>query len=60
MGIADKISNSSEDAKGSAKEAAGDATGNEQMQAEGKADQSKADLKQTGEKAKDAFNDATK
>ncbi|MGB3764301.1 MAG: CsbD family protein [Ornithinimicrobium sp.] len=60
MGIADKISNSSEDAKGNAKEAAGDATGNEQMQAEGKADQGKADMKQTGEKAKDAFNDATK
>ncbi len=59
MGIADKISNSSEDAKGNAKEAAGEATGNEQMQAEGKTDQGKADMKQTGEKAKDAFKDAT-
>ncbi|MGB3828128.1 MAG: CsbD family protein [Ornithinimicrobium sp.] len=60
MGIADKISNSSEEAKGNAKEAAGDATNNEQMQAEGKTDQGKADAKQTGEKVKDAWNDATK
>ncbi len=60
MGIADKISNSSEDAKGNAKEAVGDATDDEQMQAEGKTDQGKADMKQTGEKAKDAWNDATK
>ncbi len=60
MGIGDKISNKAEDAKGNAKEAAGDASNNEQMQAEGKTDQGKAGAKQGGEKAKDAWNDATK
>ena len=33
----------------------GDATGNEQLQAEGQADQSKSNLKQAGEKVKDVF-----
>ncbi|MGB3764099.1 MAG: CsbD family protein, partial [Ornithinimicrobium sp.] len=33
MGIGDKISNAAQDAKGKAKEATGDATDNEQMQA---------------------------
>ncbi len=41
--------------KGKAKEAAGDATDNEQMQAEGKADQVKGNVKQAGEKVKDIF-----
>ena len=57
MGIGDKIKNTAEDAKGNAKEAAGRVTGNERLEAEGKVDQSKADLKQAGEKAKDAFKD---
>lgn len=57
MGIGDKIKNAAEDAKGTAKEATGRATGNERLEAEGKVDQSKADLKQAGEKAKDAFKD---
>lgn len=60
MGIGDKISNASEEATGKGKEAAGDATGNEQMQAEGKTDQGKANAKQGGEKVKDAWKDATK
>ncbi|MEV8378520.1 CsbD family protein [Kribbella sp. NPDC056861] len=55
MGIGDKIKNAAEDAKGKVKEMTGDATDNEDLQAEGKADQSVADLKQAGEKAKDAF-----
>ena len=38
-----------------AKEAAGDATDNDKLQAEGRADQTKADLKQAGEDIKDAF-----
>jgi uncharacterized protein YjbJ (UPF0337 family) len=33
----------------------GDATGNEDLQAEGRGDQVKGDLKQAGEKIKDAF-----
>lgn len=56
MGIGDKISNAVDDAVGKAKEAAGKLTDNEKLEAEGKADQSVADVKQAGEKVKDAFN----
>ncbi|MFW5472040.1 CsbD family protein [Knoellia sp. CPCC 206450] len=55
MGIGDKIDNMSEDASGKAKEATGKATDNERLEAEGRTDQSKADIKQAGEKIKDAF-----
>jgi uncharacterized protein YjbJ (UPF0337 family) len=53
--VNDKIENKGEELKGRAKEAVGDATGNEQWQAEGKADQAKGSLKQAGEKIKDAI-----
>lgn len=59
MGLGDKIQNAAEQAKGKGKEAVGDATDNEQLQAEGRGDQVQADVKQTGEKVKDAWNDAT-
>ncbi|MET3950387.1 CsbD family protein [Arthrobacter sp. UYEF36] len=55
MGIGDKIQNAAEKAGGKGKEAAGNATGDDSLKAEGQADQSKADLKQAGEKVKDAF-----
>ena len=55
MGIGDKIDNQSEGLGGKAKEAVGGATGDEEMKTEGKSDQTKADLKQAGEKVKDAF-----
>ena len=55
MNDSDKLDNAADKAKGKAKEAVGDATDNEQWQAEGKADQTKSDLKQAGEKVKDAF-----
>jgi uncharacterized protein YjbJ (UPF0337 family) len=55
MGNDDKIANSAEKAMGKAKEGLGDATDNERLEAEGRADQTKADLKQAGEKVKDAF-----
>jgi uncharacterized protein YjbJ (UPF0337 family) len=55
MGTDDKIGNAAEDAKGKVKEGVGDATGNDRLKAEGKGDQVKADLKQAGEKVKDAF-----
>lgn len=55
MSDSDKLDNAADKAKGKAKEAVGDATDNEQWQAEGKVDQSKADVKQAGEKLKDAF-----
>ena len=54
MGNDDKIANKGEGALGKAKEKLGDATDNRDLQAEGKKDQSKADLKQAGEKVKDA------
>jgi uncharacterized protein YjbJ (UPF0337 family) len=40
---------------GKGKEAAGQATGDDRLEAEGRGDQVKADLKQAGEKVKDAF-----
>ncbi len=55
MSAADKIKNTAETAKGKVKEEAGKATGNESLEAEGHADQAKGDLKNAGEKAKDAF-----
>ncbi|MBB5956782.1 uncharacterized protein YjbJ (UPF0337 family) [Saccharothrix tamanrassetensis] len=55
MGADDKVSNKAEEMKGRAKEALGDATDNEQWQAEGKAEKAKGALKQAGEKVKDAF-----
>ncbi|MFI9449877.1 CsbD family protein [Amycolatopsis sp. WAC 01375] len=50
----DKAENKVEELKGKAKEAVGDATDNEQWQAEGKTEQGKANVKQAGEKIKDA------
>lgn len=55
MGLDDKIANATDKLAGKAKEATGDATDNADLQAEGQLDQSKADLKQAGEKVKDAF-----
>jgi uncharacterized protein YjbJ (UPF0337 family) len=55
MGNDDKIANKGEGMLGKAKEGLGNATDDKDLQAEGKADQSKADLKQAGEKVKDAF-----
>ena len=55
MGLDDKIDNAAEKLGGKGKEAAGEASGDESLKAEGKGDQVKADLKQAGEKVKDAF-----
>ncbi len=55
MGIDDKVDNKSEELAGKAKEGIGKATDDEQLEAEGKTDQSKSNLKQAGEKIKDAF-----
>ncbi|MFC6160517.1 CsbD family protein [Kribbella sp. NPDC058693] len=57
MGTDDKLQNAAEEAKGKLKEKAGDATDDRDLEAEGKADQTKANLKQAGEKVKDAFKD---
>lgn len=55
----DKISNKAEELKGKVKEGVGDATDNEQLQGEGKVDQAKGNLKQAGEKVKDAVKGVT-
>ena len=55
MGLDDKIGNKAEELKGSAKEGTGKATGDEQLEAEGKGDKAGANLKQAGEKIKDVF-----
>lgn len=57
MGMTDKAKNEAEIAKGKVKEGVGDATDNERMQAEGEADQASGNMKQAGEKVKDAFRD---
>ncbi|MFF5206079.1 CsbD family protein [Streptosporangium sp. NPDC000396] len=54
MGADDKISNKAEELKGKVKEGAGRATGDESLEAEGKDDQLKGNLKQAGEKVKDS------
>lgn len=55
MGIADKAKNAAQDVAGKAKEVIGDATNNDELKAEGKKDQTAADVKQAGENVKDAF-----
>jgi uncharacterized protein YjbJ (UPF0337 family) len=55
MSAEDKVKNTAETAKGKTKAGVGKATGNQSLEAEGHADQAKGDLKQAGEKIKDAF-----
>ncbi len=55
MSGSDKIENAAEGLKGKAKEAVGKATDNERLEAEGKAEQVKADVKKAAENVKDAF-----
>ncbi|HZD71874.1 MAG TPA: CsbD family protein [Actinomycetes bacterium] len=55
MGLDDKARNKAQELRGQAKERVGEATDDEELQAEGKTDQTKADVKQAGEKVKDAF-----
>lgn len=51
------IHNKAEELKGAAKEKFGDATDNEDLEAEGSAEQAKAEAKQGAEDAKDAVKD---
>jgi uncharacterized protein YjbJ (UPF0337 family) len=55
MGIDDKVKNAAQEAKGKIKEGYGNLTDNPELQAEGKADQAVANVKQAGEDIKDAF-----
>ena len=50
-----KTRNAAQKVKGQVKEAAGRATGDQRLEAEGRADKTRANLKQAGEKVKDAF-----
>ena len=54
MGFEDKARNTAETAKGKTKDVVGRATGDKDLESEGKADQAKGHLKQAGEKVKDA------
>ena len=55
MGIVDKAKDKAQSAKGDVKEKVGKATHDKSMQAEGKADKASGNLKQAGEKVKDAL-----
>ena len=55
MATDDKIGNKAEELGGKVKEGVGKATDDERLEAEGKADQTSANLKQAGEKIKDVF-----
>lgn len=55
MSAIDKAKNTAENMAGKGKETVGGATDDERLENEGRTDQSKADLKNAGEKVKDAF-----
>ncbi len=54
MSTADKANNKAEEVKGKVKKTTGQAVGNERLEAEGSADETKGNVKQAGEKVKDA------
>ena len=58
MGTADKAENKIDELAGKAKVAAGDATGDQDLQAEGHGQQAGANAKQAGEDVKDALRAA--
>lgn len=51
----DKLKHKAEELGGEAKEKLGQATDDEKLEAEGRAESTKANLKQAGDKVKDAF-----
>lgn len=55
MGWDDKLKNKKDEAKGATKEHIGKATDSDKMEAEGQTEKSVSNLKQAGEKVKDAF-----
>ena len=55
MSATDKAKNKTEELGGKAKEAVGKVTGDKNAENEGKGDQVKSNLKDAGEKVKDAF-----
>lgn len=57
MGAEDKIDNKADKLKGKAKEGVGKVTDDEELEAEGKLDQVKGNVKDAGEKVKDIFKE---
>jgi uncharacterized protein YjbJ (UPF0337 family) len=55
MGMGDKLRNAAGRLRGRAKEAAGTATGDKARRRQGRLERMRADLRQAGEKVKDAF-----
>jgi uncharacterized protein YjbJ (UPF0337 family) len=55
MGAKNKASDKAKAVKGKMKKATGKAVGNPRLEAEGRTDQTEGNLKQAGEKVKDAF-----
>jgi uncharacterized protein YjbJ (UPF0337 family) len=52
----DKAKNKAQEVGGKAKETVGNVTGDESIRDEGRSDQARSNLKDAGEKVKDAFN----
>ena len=57
MSTDDKFDAKADEVKGKVKETTGSVTDNEDLEAEGKGEQAKSNLKQGVEKVKDAFKD---
>lgn len=57
MAMGDRIKHVAQEAGGKVNESAGKATGNQDLHAEGLGDQALANVKQAGDKAKDAVGD---
>jgi uncharacterized protein YjbJ (UPF0337 family) len=55
MTTEDKAANKAKEIKGRVKKVVGEATNDQDLKAKGRADQAKGDLKQAGEKVKDAI-----
>ena len=55
MGAVDKVKNKAQAAKGNVKEKTGKATNNRSLEAKGKGGKASGNLKQAGEKVKDAL-----
>jgi uncharacterized protein YjbJ (UPF0337 family) len=54
MATEDKAANKAKEVKGRVKEIAGDATDDDRLKAKGRAERAKGNLRQAGEKVKDA------
>lgn len=55
MGVGDRIENTTEEAKGNVKQGLGEATDNDRLKNEGRADEAKGKVKNAVEDVKDAF-----